>query len=268
MFNSHDQKEGSSIDAYVGELRRLAQSCNFCTCLNDTLIRDWIVLGIRDTQVALASGQTDIPEMRWNRRVMKCRTLSWKAWTSPYKMSIKDKKHPKYPKEPDRRNLNRKPLDDKMSASDKTCDFCGRKHRRGRANCAAWRRVCGACGKKNHFASQCKAREKAHTVEFKEDESSEEEFHYCGRPHCLKWQTVNSENEKMCNEKPIKFHIDCGTRVNVLPSKYVSKEEIKPTKCVLQIWNKTGLEPEGACRITIRNPKNWEFLSRRAWPRC
>ena len=36
------------MDAYVGELRTLAQSCNFCTCLHDTLIRDRIVLGIRD----------------------------------------------------------------------------------------------------------------------------------------------------------------------------------------------------------------------------
>ena len=48
VFNSRDQKEGESIDTYVGELRTLAQSCNFCTCLHDTLIRDRIVLGLRD----------------------------------------------------------------------------------------------------------------------------------------------------------------------------------------------------------------------------
>jgi len=36
VFNSRDQKEGESIDAYVGELRILVQSCNFCTCLHDT----------------------------------------------------------------------------------------------------------------------------------------------------------------------------------------------------------------------------------------
>lgn len=48
VFNSRDQKDGESMDAYVGELRTLAQSCNFCTCLHDTLIRDRIVLGIRD----------------------------------------------------------------------------------------------------------------------------------------------------------------------------------------------------------------------------
>jgi len=32
VFNSRDQKESESIDAYLGELRTLAQSCNFCTC--------------------------------------------------------------------------------------------------------------------------------------------------------------------------------------------------------------------------------------------
>ena len=48
VFNSRDQKEDESIDAYVGEPRTLAQSCNFCTCLDDTLICDQIVLGLRD----------------------------------------------------------------------------------------------------------------------------------------------------------------------------------------------------------------------------
>ena len=47
MFNSRNQKKGESIDTYVGELRTLAQSCNFCTYLHDSLIRDRIVLGIR-----------------------------------------------------------------------------------------------------------------------------------------------------------------------------------------------------------------------------
>ena len=79
-------------------------------------------------------------------------------------------------------------------------DFCGRKQTRGRANCAAWGRVCGACGKKNHFASQCKAREKAHTVEFEEDESSEEEFHYCVTILPEMTETVNSQNKKMCKD--------------------------------------------------------------------
>ena len=74
--------------------------------------------------------------------------------------------------------------------------------------------------------------------------------------------TVNSVSEReiyakmLINKKPIKFHIDCGVTVNVLPSKYVNKADIKPTKRVLQMWNKTELKPEGICRTTIHNPKN------------
>ena len=176
------------------------------------------------------------------------------------KKTEQEKKYPKYPKQPDRRNPNRKPIDDKMSTSHKACDYCGRKHRRGRATCTAWGRVCGACGKENHFASQCKARERTHNVEV-EDESSEE-FLYCVTTLPEITETVNSVSEReiyakmLINEKPIKFHIDCGTRVNVLPSKYANKEDIKPTKHVLQMWNKTELKPEGICYVTICNPKN------------
>ena len=64
--------------------------------------------------------------------------------------------------------------------------------------------------------------------------------------------TVNSVSEHeiyaqmLINEKPIKFHIDCGATVNVLPSKYVNNEDIQPTKRVLQLWNKTELKESAA----------------------
>ena len=74
--------------------------------------------------------------------------------------------------------------------------------------------------------------------------------------------TVNSVTEHeifaqmLMNEKPIKFHIDCGATVNVLPSKYSNKEDIQTTKRVLQMWNKTELKLDGTCHVTIRNPRN------------
>ena len=73
-------------------------------------------------------------------------------------------------------------------------------------------------------------------------------------------ETVNSVSEQeiyaqmLINEKPVQFHIDCGATVNVLPSKYVNKDNIHPTKRVLQMSNKTELKPEGVCHVTIRNP--------------
>ena len=47
-FNSRNQEENESIDAYVTALRTLAKTCHFCDCMHDSILRDRIVLGIRD----------------------------------------------------------------------------------------------------------------------------------------------------------------------------------------------------------------------------
>ena len=51
VFNSRNQEEQESIDAYVTVLRNLAKSCNFCDCMRDSLIRDRIVLGVNNNAI-------------------------------------------------------------------------------------------------------------------------------------------------------------------------------------------------------------------------
>lgn len=43
-FNRREEEENESVDQYVTVLRKLAQRCNFCSCLRDSLIRDRLVL--------------------------------------------------------------------------------------------------------------------------------------------------------------------------------------------------------------------------------
>ena len=45
-----DKLPTESVDSFVAELRNLAKTCNFCDCLRDSLIRDRIVLGIKNEQ--------------------------------------------------------------------------------------------------------------------------------------------------------------------------------------------------------------------------
>ena len=47
QFNKRDQESGESVDSYVAALRTLAKTCNYGSLL-DSLIRDRIVVGIRD----------------------------------------------------------------------------------------------------------------------------------------------------------------------------------------------------------------------------
>lgn len=51
IFNRRDQEENENIHQYETVLQKLALTCNFCSCLHDSLIRDWLVLGIRSESI-------------------------------------------------------------------------------------------------------------------------------------------------------------------------------------------------------------------------
>lgn len=173
VFNSRDQKEGESIDDYVGELRTLAQTCNFCTCLHDTLICDRIVLGLGDggtRKRLLRQGKLTLQkciEIAKSDEVSNTQLKNMDQTTQEpedvHKVKMERPKKPerKYPKQTGRDNPNRKPNDD--NTSDRPCDFCGRKHRKGRSNCAAWGRICGACEKKTTSRPSAE-QERKHTM--------------------------------------------------------------------------------------------------------
>jgi len=48
--NSRNQSPDETFDAYVAALRTLSQTCNFCECIRESLIRDRIDLGIQNPQ--------------------------------------------------------------------------------------------------------------------------------------------------------------------------------------------------------------------------
>jgi len=49
-FNKRDKLPTESVDSFVAEFKTLAKTCNFFNCLRDILIRDRIVLGIKNEQ--------------------------------------------------------------------------------------------------------------------------------------------------------------------------------------------------------------------------
>ena len=44
----------------------------------------------------------------------------------------------------------------------------------------------------------------------------------------------------LVRREPVRFHVDCGATVNVMPLKYISEEEIQLTDRVLQMLNHKG----------------------------
>ena len=51
IFNKRLQESDESIYIYVTALRNLEKTCTFCECLHDSLIRDQIVMGVRDNAI-------------------------------------------------------------------------------------------------------------------------------------------------------------------------------------------------------------------------
>ena len=58
------------------------------------------------------------------------------------------------------------------------------------------------------------------------------------------------------NDKSVKFQIDSGATENVLPQKYVSKDDIHPSDVTLHMWNMTTREVVGKTFATFVNPAN------------
>ncbi|XP_028411114.1 uncharacterized protein K02A2.6-like [Dendronephthya gigantea] len=278
IFTRKKQKEDETIDEYVAELRTLAQTCNFCTCLCDSLLRDRVVLGINDanTRKRLLR-QADLT-------LAKCIDIcrSDEASTTQIKLLGEGTKQEGIHKVIGTKNKNKsqgnndgfqrkskelyREKADRERSEIKACNYCGDRHRRGREFCRAYGEIYNFCKKSNHFEKQCKMKLRAHAVkaeEFSGADSSDLEYldSVTVKPETI--SAVGRDQPKeiyakmLVNSKPVKFHIDCGATVNVLPLKHVqNKEKIKPTDRVLQMWNKSELKPGGSCRLTIQNPKD------------
>ena len=48
-FNKRNQNEGESFDSFLADLQRLIKTCNYCKECEPSLLKDRIVLGIRET---------------------------------------------------------------------------------------------------------------------------------------------------------------------------------------------------------------------------
>ena len=245
MFNLRKQQSGESIDDYVTDLRNLAKSCKFCDCLGESLLRDRIVMGVRDLETR--KKLLEIKNLKLSACIDLCRSIEA---TNTQLASVSDMKEVHKIKT----KFSGK-TDYKNGKADFTCHFCCKKHKMQKSLCPAWGQTCSKCKQKNHFAASAKCPSKnIHKLDVIEMKSDSD----MALVHVVKNNNSPSTlfGTIVVNNQQIKAQIDTGAAVNVLPAKYVSSGDIKQTETVLQMYNNSTFKPLGESRVTVYNPAN------------
>ena len=172
VFNSSSQQQEESTDEYVNRLRKYAASCNFGS-LTDELIRDRLVLGIRDQATKLRLLKEE--KLDLNKAVSMCRAseIASKQLKSMKKESeeeIKFARGQKYsarkPKPRDEKNVKGRKTSHPKSQTKPKCGRCGKSPVHKLEECEAKGSQCRKCKKYNHWSSQCFSKpENVHAVE-------------------------------------------------------------------------------------------------------
>ena len=64
--------------------------------------------------------------------------------------------------------------------------------------------------------------------------------------HASESEITRKEIYAEIDERPVRFHVDCGATVNIIPKEFTGSQDIAPTDKVIQMRNKTELKPK--CR--------------------
>ena len=283
IFNGRNQGQDESIDAYVACLRSLARTCGFCECLADSLLRDRIVLGVKNNNLRKRLLQERKLDLK--KCIDICR--SSEAASSQLKNisdGTNDNTHDvnrvhDHAKKPQRKTKNdRHPRNDHLKK--KTCLFCGKSHPFKKEQCPAWGKRCQKCNGRNHFSSVCKKSGKSRDVHGVTEETESDS--HDGRDdsngdssdyeflaviavdpsvHAIEERQETSGHareiytEMIVNKNKVKFQIDCGASINIINQRYTTGSLIQPSNKTLKMWNGTDLKPLGITCLKVKNPK-------------
>ncbi|UYV80580.1 hypothetical protein LAZ67_19000797 [Cordylochernes scorpioides] len=225
----------------------LAEHCNF-GMLHDELIRDRIVVGVRDRALSERMQlDTDLTLVKATLMAKQLESVK-EQQSSLYQQDSIDqiKKMPNHIKETKRHEPKiRQFKSNQLGGSSHGCTRCGNSNNHDWKNCPAMNSYCSKCKKKGHYAKVCRS-------EAINEIKSEIAFLGSVEDNSKKWIVPIKVNNRQIN-----FKIDTGADVNVLPLQYYyqSFQRIKLEKSdkILQGPNGIPLETVGMIHVKLQN---------------
>ena len=290
-FRKCIQKSDETLEAYVTRLKILIKDCNYDDqrdkqlrdqvvfgCLDDKLrqklfeVDDLTLQKTLDTCVAFQASRRQMDAYKnensnssnsnsnSSEGIAKVRDKSWKEKRHDRKSESHMRAHSEV-------NRSKEKGSDVLrnNSNFRACKFCGQNHEWKKGKCPASGKKCSRCGKLNHFSVKCRSNMISYVNDddsiysydnndmyFQESEESDTEY-------LLK---LSSKNDKLVKAdfevegEIIKFQVDCGASVSVIPHYLIPNAILSPCDTTLEAWCLSTVKPKGKCRLTIRNCKN------------
>ena len=246
------------------ELRLIAKNCGFGN-LEDQLIRDRIVCGTCSEDVRQRLLRVD--DLTLEKATSICRTdaeskksSQYIAETSAEVFGLKQKYNNRHNTQS---RVTRKPPEE-LTQRKRTCGNCGLAH--PRKQCPAYGKQCLKCNKFNHFAKLCRSASRKtdaiEQAEWCEDHSDSDDG------ESLFIDAIKNDTEISNNDcyttlpvegTPIKFKVDTGSQVNILPvsvyHKLTTQSPLKRCNTKLTSYSGGNLKVLGRSHLSCRQKK-------------
>lgn len=243
-FNRRNQEGGESAEQFITSLYSLAENCNYGD-LKDDLIRDRIVVGIRDK--ALSERLQLDPELTLEKakKVVRQREavqeqqqilksgpkeekfVDFLKQRNPHKGKCAPQRQPKGGKP-------QKPAAANPPGTNRRCSRCG-KSSHARDLCPAKDAECYTCKRKGHFSSQCFSKSVAEVSSAAEptDEYYDTAFlNTIGAGHTTAWNSTIA-----VNGQEAVFKLDTGAEVSVISEDVLASLSLpKPHKTTKRLY--------------------------------
>ncbi|XP_047998796.1 uncharacterized protein K02A2.6-like [Leguminivora glycinivorella] len=247
-FNQRIQNENECIDDFITDLHNIAKKCEFGT-LEEELIRDRIVAGMRDTELSKALQnleeepklETVINRVR-HAEIVEANRATLNPTTQTPEVNFINK-----------RVSAKKPI--KQTGTSESCRKCGRTPKHKFADCEAANSTCKGCGLKGHWLVVCKKKKEGKKEYKTVNEVTEEDFFFGSIETSEKIiDSVNSAPRAarskpkyatiFVNSQKVKFKVDTGASETVISPELRIK---------LQLPQPIVIEEKllGPCKITL-----------------
>jgi Fe-S-cluster containining protein len=217
LFHQRVQQPGECFENFCSDLRKLASTCQFET-LEDSLIRDRIVIGIRDDptrrrllQIKKLSLAETVESCKASEATSRRLHVMSGAGEEVDALGREASSRSRYSSSKSREWTTRPD-----QRSGRRCRFCDGLHGDSKQDCPSYGQQCRRCLRYNHWEKVCRSAPAATTGRRNE---AVQELDY----DCDELLTLHGpDNKHACCQlnvegTPLLFLLDCGATVNLLP---------------------------------------------------